>query len=63
MTPRFYAGAGPAYLAALLAVDTQVVYGDQLALGALTWIILAAALRPLGQQTGAPLRIASTQRA
>jgi hypothetical protein len=47
VTPRFYAAVGPAYLAALLAVDTQVGYGGQLALGALTWIVLAAALRPL----------------
>ena len=47
MTPRAYAVAGPAYLAALLAVDTQVGYGGQLALGALTWIVLLAALRPL----------------
>jgi len=47
VTPRFYAVVGPAYLAALLAVDTQVGYGGQQALGALTWIVLAAALRPL----------------
>jgi hypothetical protein len=47
VTPRFYAAAGPAYLAALLAVDTQVGFGGQLALGALTWIVLLAALRPL----------------
>ncbi|MFL5912722.1 MAG: hypothetical protein ACJ768_19410 [Gaiellaceae bacterium] len=47
MTPRFYAAAGPAYLAALLAADTQVAYRGQLALGALTWIVLAVALRPL----------------
>ena len=47
MTPRAYAVAGPAYLAALLAADTQVGYGGQLALGALTWIVLLAALRPL----------------
>jgi hypothetical protein len=47
VTPRFYAAAGPAYLAALLAVDTQVGFGGQLALGALTWIVLVAALRPL----------------
>jgi len=45
--PRWYAGAGPAYLAALLAVDTQVGRGGQLALGALTWAVLLAALRPL----------------
>ena len=47
MTPRAYAAAGPAYLAVLLAVDTQVGYGGQLALGAVTWIVLLAALRPL----------------
>lgn len=47
MIPRFYAAAGPAYLAALLAADTQVGYGGQLALGALTCIVLVAALQPL----------------
>ena len=47
MTPRFYAVAGPAYLAALLAVDTQVGYSGQLALSAVTWIVLVAALQPL----------------
>ena len=31
--PRWYAAAGPAYLAALLAVDTQVGLGEQVALG------------------------------
>jgi hypothetical protein len=45
--PRAYAAAGPAYLAALLAIDTQVGYPGQLMLGALTWIVLACALRPL----------------
>ena len=45
--PRWYAAAGPAYLAALLATDTQVGYGGQLALGCLTWIVFLAALRPL----------------
>ncbi len=45
--PRWLAGAGPAYLAALLALDTQVSLGEQLALGALTWLVLLAALRPL----------------
>jgi len=45
--PRWYAAAGPAYLAALLAVDTQVELRGQLALGALTWLVLLAALRPL----------------
>ena len=47
MTPRWYALAGPAYLASLLAVDTQVGYGGQLALGGITWIVLLTALRPL----------------
>ena len=55
MTPRFYALAGPLYLAALLAVDTQVGYRGQLLLGAVTWIVLLAALRPL-----APLARAQT---
>jgi hypothetical protein len=45
--PRWYAAAGPAYLAALLAVDTQVGLRGQLVLGALTWLVLPAALRPL----------------
>ena len=45
--PRWYAAAGPAYLAALLAVDTQVGIGWQRALGGLTWLVLLAALRPL----------------
>ncbi|HXH98106.1 MAG TPA: hypothetical protein VNH40_12945, partial [Gaiellaceae bacterium] len=45
--PRWYAAAGPAYLAALLAVDTQVGLGTQIVLGALTWVVLVAALRPL----------------
>ena len=46
MTPRWYAAAGPAYLAALLAVDTQVGFRAQLALGALTWLVLLAAPAP-----------------
>jgi hypothetical protein len=45
--PRFYAVAGPAYLAALLAADTRVDFRGQLVLGALTWLVLLAALRPL----------------
>jgi hypothetical protein len=45
--PRWYAVAGPAYLAALLATDTQAGLGGQIALGALTWLVLLAALRPL----------------
>jgi len=47
VTPRFYAVAGPVYLAALLAVDTQVGYHGQLLLGAVTWVVLACALVPL----------------
>jgi hypothetical protein len=47
VTPRLYAVAGPIYLAALLAADTQVGYRGQLALGALTCIVLVAALLPL----------------
>ena len=45
--PRCYAVAGPAYLAVLLAVDTQVALPAQVALGVLTWVVLIAALRPL----------------
>lgn len=36
--------AGVAYLAALLALDRFASYPEQLALGALTWLVLAAAL-------------------
>ena len=36
--------AGAAYLAALLALDRYASYPEQLALGALTWAVLAAAL-------------------
>jgi hypothetical protein len=45
--PRWYAVALPAYLAALLAVDTQVGLDVQLGLGFLTFAVLAAALIPL----------------
>jgi hypothetical protein len=45
--PRRYTVLLPAYLAALLAVDTQVGRGGQVVLGALTFVVLAAALRPL----------------
>jgi hypothetical protein len=45
--PRWYAVAGPLYLASLLALDTQVGHLGQLALGAVTWIVLLVALRPL----------------
>jgi hypothetical protein len=41
------AAAGAAYLAALLALDTQVGRGGQALLGALTWLVLLAALVPL----------------
>ena len=44
---KWYALAGPAYLAVLLAVDTQANYPEQLALGVLTWCVFAAALMPL----------------
>jgi hypothetical protein len=45
--PRRYAVVLPAYLAGLLALDTQVSLHLQLALGALTFIVLAVAVRPL----------------
>jgi hypothetical protein len=38
------ASGGVAYLAALLAVDHFATYPEQLVLGALTWVVLAAAL-------------------
>jgi hypothetical protein len=41
------AAAIAAYLAALLAVDTQVDLRGQLALGVLTWVVLAVACIPL----------------
>jgi hypothetical protein len=41
------AGLIAGYLAALLAVDTQVDLHGQLVLGALTWIALLVAARPL----------------
>jgi hypothetical protein len=44
--PRWYALVLPAYLAGLLALDTQVSLHVQLALGALTLVVLAVALRP-----------------
>jgi len=47
VTVRCYAFAGPAYLAALLALDTQASYPEQIALGVLTWAVLLAALVPL----------------
>ena len=45
--PRWYAIAGPAYLAALLAVDTLVGLHGQLVLGGATWVLLLVLLRPL----------------
>src|SRR5438874_8758941 len=45
--PLIRAGAIAGYLAALLAVDTQVDLSGQLVLGALTWIALLVAARPL----------------
>ncbi len=45
--PRWYAVALPLYGVALLAVDTQVGWDGQLALGAVTWAVLILALRPL----------------
>jgi hypothetical protein len=45
--PRVYAVVLPAYLAVLLAVDTQVPLHGQIALGVLTFAVLAAALWPL----------------
>jgi hypothetical protein len=45
--PRWYVVAGPLYLGALLAIDTQLGYRGQLVLGALTWVVLLLALRPL----------------
>jgi hypothetical protein len=45
--PRWYAAAGPAYLAVLLAIDTQVGLNVQLVLGAVTWLVLLAAIWPL----------------
>jgi len=47
IAPRWYAVAGPAYLAALLAVDMQGGIDRQRVLGVLTWLVLLAALRPL----------------
>jgi len=42
--PAVAAGAGAAYLAALLALDHFATYPQQLALGLLTWLVLAVAL-------------------
>src|SRR3954452_19414407 len=45
--PRRYAVVLPAYLAGLLALDTQLSFHGQLALGALTFVVLVVALWPL----------------
>ena len=45
------------YLAALLAVDTQVDLHGQLALGALTWIALLVAARPLPRERRAQVAV------
>ena len=44
------AGLIAAYLAALLAVDTQVELAGQLVLGGVTWLVLLAAARPLSAE-------------
>jgi len=44
------AGVIAGYLGVLLAVDTQVDLRAQLVLGALTWIVLVAAARPLSTE-------------
>ena len=51
------AGAIAGYLAALLAVDTQVDLHGQLALGALTWIALLVAARPLPRERRAQVAV------
>jgi hypothetical protein len=51
------AAAIAAYLAALLAVDTQVHLGGQLALGALSWLVRAAAARPLAPERRAQVAV------
>jgi len=45
--PRRYAVVLPAYTASVLALDTQVSLDGELAFGALTFLVLAVALRPL----------------
>jgi hypothetical protein len=47
IVPRGYAVVLPAYLAGLLALDTRVSFHAQLALGMVTFAVLAAALLPL----------------
>ncbi len=51
------AGLIAGYLAALLAVDTQVDLTGQLVLGALTWIALAIAARPLALERRAQVAV------
>ena len=46
-----------AYLAVLLAVDTQVQLPGQLVLGALTWIVLVAAAWPLSAERRAQVAV------
>jgi hypothetical protein len=46
-----------AYLAALLAVDTQVELPGQLALGGLTWLVLLVAARPLPAERRAQVAV------
>jgi hypothetical protein len=46
-----------AYLAALLAVDTQVDLHAQLGLGALTWVVLVVAARPLPPERRAQVAV------
>jgi hypothetical protein len=45
--PRMYALVWPAYGAVVLAMDTRVGIGGERILGAVTWLALFAALRPL----------------
>jgi hypothetical protein len=51
------AAAIAAYLAALLAVDRGVDLRGQLALGALTWVVLALAARPLPPERRAQVAV------
>jgi hypothetical protein len=51
------AGLIAGYLAALLAVDTQVDLRGQLVLGAMTWVALAIAARPLPAERRAQVAV------
>jgi hypothetical protein len=51
------AGAIAGYLAALLAVDTQVDLHGQLVLGGLTWVALLVAARPLSRERRAQVAV------